>query len=149
MGVYIVLDHLRGLLPGNGRRALVIHNIKLEWTAIDAAVFVDAVGRHLQSDDCGLAAGGAGAGQRLLRTDFVRLGRAERGAPRRRHQHHGADRAAAPADNASTRDFAAVPDVLGPFLFFPLLSHGKNSPLELRCLKKARVNKRDLAGSFN
>ena len=62
-------------------------------------------------------------GQRLLGADLVGLGGAEGGAPRRRHQHHGADRAAAPADDAAARDLAAVPDVLGPLLFFPFLSH--------------------------
>ena len=66
--------------------------------AVDAAVLVDAVDRHLQADHRGLAAGSAGARERLLGTDLVGLGGAEGRAPRRRHQHHRADRAAAPAD---------------------------------------------------
>ncbi len=124
MGVDIVLlRQLLGLLPSDGRRTAIIHDVQLDRTAVDAAVGVDAVGRHLQSDHRGLAAVGAGAGEGLLGTDLVSLGSAESGAPRRREQHHGADRAAAPADEAAAGDFAAVPDVFCPFLFFPLFSH--------------------------
>ena len=137
MGVDIVLlHHLLGLLPRDGRRTLVVDDDQLDRTAVDAAVLVDAVGRHLQADHRGLAAGGAGAGQRLLGTDLIGLGGAEGGAPRRRHQHHGADRAAAPADDAAARDLAAVPDVLRPLLFFPLLSHRK-SPSGFHVRRKA------------
>ena len=96
----VLLHHLRGLLPRDGRRALVVGDDQLDRTAVDAAGGVDAVGRHLQADHGGLAAGGAGARERLLGADLEGLGGAEGGAPRRRHQHHGADRAAAPADEA-------------------------------------------------
>ena len=123
----VLLHHLRSLLAGNGRRAFVVGDDQLDRTAIDAAGGIDAVGRHLQADDGGLAAGGAGARERLLGADFKRLGSAEGGAPRRRHQHHGADRAAAPADQGAARNLAAIPDVFGPFLVLPLLSHRKSS----------------------
>ena len=57
MGVdAVLLHHLLGLLPGDGRRALVVDDIEFDRTAVDAAVFVDAIGRHLQTDDRGLAA---------------------------------------------------------------------------------------------
>src|SRR5271169_5009995 len=119
--VNIVLrHHLLSLLPRDGWRTLVVGNDQLDRTAIDAAAVVDAVDRHLQADHRGLAAGGAGARERLLRTDLIGLGGAESGAPRRRHQYHGADCTAAPTDNAAAGDFAAVPNVLRPLLVFPL-----------------------------
>ena len=62
----IFLHHLGGLLTGDSRRAFVVGNYQFDRTAVDAAIAVDAVNRHLQADQCGLAAGGAGAGQRLL-----------------------------------------------------------------------------------
>ena len=123
----VLLHHFRGLLARNGRRALVVGDDQLDRTAVDAARGVDAVGRHLQTDNGGLAAGGAGARERLLGADLERLGGAEGRTPRRRHQHHGADRAAAPADQGAARDLAAIPDVFGPFLVLPLLSHWKSS----------------------
>ena len=83
--------------------------------------------RHLQADHRGLAAGRAGAGERLLGADLVRLGRAEGRAPRRRHQHHRADRAAAPADDGAARDLAAVPNVFRPVFVFPFFRHRKSS----------------------
>ena len=59
---------------------------------------VDAVGRHLQADQRGLAAGRAGARQRLFGADLVRLGVTEGRLPGRRHQHGRAER---PADTRS------------------------------------------------
>src|ERR1700684_4026744 len=47
------------------------------------------------------------------------------GAPKA--ARHGADPAAAPADQGAARDLAAIPDVFGPFLVLPLLSHRKSS----------------------
>src|SRR5262249_6309278 len=125
------LHHLGGLLPRYRRRAFVVDNDQFDRAAVNAAGTVDAVDRHLQSDNYGLAAGGAGAGQRLLRADPERLGGAERGAPRLRHQHHGADRAATPTDQGSARELAAIPDVFSPFLGFPLLAHWLFLPLGL------------------
>ena len=55
----VVLHHLDGLLPGDGGRALVVDDIEFDRAAVDAAIGIDAVGRHLQTDDRGLAAGGA------------------------------------------------------------------------------------------
>ena len=46
---------------------------ELDRPAVDAAVLVDAVDRHLQADQRGLAAGSAGARQRLLGADLVGL----------------------------------------------------------------------------
>ncbi len=132
MGVDIVLLHeLLALLPCDCRRAFVVDDVEFDRPAVDAAALVDAVGRHLQSDHRGLAAGGAGAGQRLLGADLVGFFGAKGGAPRGRDQHHGADRAAAPADDTAAGDLAAVPDVFSPLLFFPLLSHRMSLLLDL------------------
>ena len=75
---------------------------------------VDAVDRHLQTDQRGLAAGRAGARQRLQRADLVGLGLAEGRLPRRRHQHGRAERArrCAIADHAAARDLAAIPEAV-------------------------------------
>src|SRR5262249_46583553 len=118
------LHHLGGLLARDCGRTFIIDNDQFDWAAVDAAGIVDTVDRHLQSDNGGLATSGAGTGQWLFRTDPIGLGRAEGGAPGLRHQHHGADRAAAPADEPPARELAAIPDVFGPLLFFPFLRHG-------------------------
>ena len=69
----------------------------------------------------------AGARKWLLGADLIGLGGAEGGAPWRRHQHRRPDRAGTPADDPAARGLAAIPDVFGPFLFFPLFSH-RDSP---------------------
>ena len=51
--------------------------IELDRPAVDAAGLVDAVDRHLQADQRGLAAGGGRARERLQRADLVGLGLAE------------------------------------------------------------------------
>ena len=87
---------------------------------------VDAVDGHLRADQGGLAAGRSGAGERLQGADLVGLRLAEGCAPRRRHQHGGAQGAGgrrAVAEEPAARGLAAVPEVLGPVLLFPILSH--------------------------
>ena len=97
MGVDLVLDHqLLGLAAADVGLGFVVGDDQLDRPAVDAARLVDAVDRHLHADQRGLAAGGAGARQRLQRADLVRLGLAEGGLPRRRHQHGRAERARAP-----------------------------------------------------
>src|SRR6516164_9494078 len=123
------LHHLCGLLPRYRWRTFIVDNDQFDWAAIDAARIIDAVDRHLQSDNGGLAAGGAGTRQWLFGTDPVGLGGAEGGAPRLRHQHHGADRAAAPADEPPAREPAPIPELFSPLLFSPLLRHGFPSSL--------------------
>src|SRR5262249_52295709 len=49
-------------------------------------------------------------------------------APARLHLHPRADRPAAPTDDATTRNLAAIPDVLRPLFVPPLLSHGPFLP---------------------
>ena len=133
MNVDAVLVHhfLRLAAPDVGL-GFVVDDDKLDRPPVDAAVLVDAVRGHLQADHSGLAAGGARARQRLLGADLVGLGRAEGCAPRRRHQHHRADGAAAPADERAARDLAAVPEVLRPGLVFPLFSHYQCPPSRVR-----------------
>ena len=139
MGVDIVLlHHLLGLATRDVRLGLVVGEDDVNRTAVDAAALVDAVDRHLQADHRGLAAGSTGAGERLFGTDLDRLGGAESRAPRRRHQHHRADRAAAPTDDTAARDLAAVPDVLRPGFVFPFFSHQQLLPLESGCSNRKR-----------
>src|SRR5262249_49194196 len=80
--------------------------------AIDAARFVDAVDRHLNADQGGLAAHRGGTRQRLRGADLVGFGLAERRPPGRRDQHGDADDAAAPADQPPARDLAGMPELL-------------------------------------
>ena len=86
MGVDLVFfEHLLGLAATDVRLGLVVGHDDLDRPAVDAAVLVDAVDRHLQTDQRGLAAGRAGARQRLQRADLEGLGLAESRLPRRRH----------------------------------------------------------------
>src|SRR5207344_3361099 len=80
-------DQLLRLATPDVRLGFVIGDDELDGTAVDAAGLVDAIDRHLRADQRGLAAGGGTARKRLQRTDLVRLGLAEGGLPRRRHQH--------------------------------------------------------------
>ena len=83
------------------------------------AGLVDAVDRHLHADQGGLAAGRRRARQRLQRAELERLGLPEGVAPRRGHEHRGAERAGAPprhAEEAAPRDLAAVPECPAPTL---------------------------------
>src|SRR5438477_21133 len=119
------------------------------------------VDRHLQADHGGLAAGGPRPGQRLLGADLEGLGGTEGRAPRRRDQHHGADRATAPADEPPARELAAIPDVFSPLLFFPLLAHWfpswlfrpsgiiRTDPLDRVFGETSPLSKRDIARGFN
>ncbi len=96
MDVDLVLDHqLLGLAAADVGLGFVVRDDELDRPAIDAARLVDAVDRHLDADQGGLAAGRAGARERLQRADLVGLGLAEGGLPRRRHQHGRAQRARA------------------------------------------------------
>src|SRR5262249_12184516 len=124
MHVDLVLDQqLLHLAAPNVGLGLVIRHVQLDGPAVDAAGFVDAVDRHLHADQRGLAAGGARAGKRLLATDLVALVLAEGGLPWRRHQHARTERACgcSVSDQAAARDFAAVPELLGPIV--RLVSH--------------------------
>ncbi len=68
MGVNLVLDQeLLGLAAADVRLGLVVGDHDLDRPAVDAARLVDAVHRHLQANQRGLAAGGTRAGQRLQR----------------------------------------------------------------------------------
>src|SRR5262249_55669189 len=98
----------------------------LDRAPVDAAVMVDAVDRHLQTDHRSLAADGCGARQRLLGADFVRLFRPERGPPRGRHQHGGAQRAGSRAvtDQAAARDLAGIPELF--VVFAIVVGHGRS-----------------------
>ena len=139
MHVDLVLDQqLLGLAAPDVRLGLVVRDDRFERPAVDAAGCVDAVDRHHQADHRGLAAERCRARKRLLRADLVRRGGAEGGAPRRRHQHHRADRAAAPADERAAGELAAVPDVLRPGLVFPFFSHRKSSLSISVCSKSKR-----------
>ena len=136
MGVDLVLDQeLLGLAAADVGLGLVVGDHDLDRPAVDAAGLVDAVHRHLQADQRGLAAGCARAGQRLQRSDLVGLGLAEGRLPRRRHQHGRAERACryAVSDHAAARDLAAVPKVAsvvshGEFLSGPLGQKPRSSP---------------------
>ena len=115
MGVDLVLDQeLLGLAAADVGLGLVVGDHDLDRPAVDAAGLVDAVDRHLQADQRGLAAGGARARQRLQRSDLVGLGLAEGRLPRRRHQHGRAERArrCAIAEHAAARDLAAIPEAV-------------------------------------
>ena len=66
MGVDLVLDQqLLGLAAADVGLRLVVGDHDLDRPAVDAARLVDAVDRHLQADQRGLAAGRARARQRL------------------------------------------------------------------------------------
>ena len=80
----------------------VVRNDQFYWPTIDAAHAVDAIDRHLHTDQRGLAAGRAGARQRIDGTDLVRLRLAKGRAPRSRHEHQCTDRTAAPTDDTTT-----------------------------------------------
>src|SRR5260221_3696246 len=111
VNVDIVLDEqLLGLAARDVRLGFIVRDDYFDRASVDAAVFIDAVDRHLQTDKGGLAAERGRARERLQRADLVRSRRAKRRSPRRRHQHHCADRAAAPADDAPPRDPAALRD---------------------------------------
>ena len=132
MGVDLVLDQqLLGLAAADVGLELVVRDHDLDRPAVDAAGLVDAVDRHLQADQRGLAAGGGRARQRLQRADLVGLGLAEGRLPRRRHQHGRAERARryAVADHAAARHLAAIPKVVRC-----VVSHGEF------LLRSARTN---------
>ena len=135
MDVDLVLDHqLLGLAAADVGLGFVVRDHQLDRPAVDAAGLVDAVDRHLHADQRGLAAGGACARQRLQRADLVRLGLAEGGLPRRRHQHGRAQRARggrSVADQPAARDLAAVPEFLERVVRFSLVSH-RQSSLKMR-----------------
>jgi len=115
VGVDLVLvDQLGHLAAADVGLGLVVLDEKLDRAPVDAAVGVDAVDRHLQTDHRGLAADGRGARQRLLGADLEGLLRPERGPPRGRHQHGGAERAGrrAVTDQAAARDFSGIPELI-------------------------------------
>ena len=132
--VDLVLDGqlLRLAAPDIGLR-FVVGDDQLDRPAVDAARLVDPVNRHLHTDQRGLAAGRAGAGERLQRADLVGLrGRAKGGPPRRGHQHRRADHTGAPAHEPPARQLAAVPEiVVRPILFVPSRGHCETLPVEL------------------
>ena len=102
--------------------------IDLDRPAVDAAVLVDAVDRHLQADQRGLAAGSAGARERLLRADLVGLGLAEcRAAMAPAPASSRRARRRPQPTTRAARHLAAVPEVLRPLFFFPLFSHRESS----------------------
>ena len=125
--VDVVLDHqLLGLAPADVGLGLVVGHDQLDGTAVDASRPVDAIDRHLRADQRRLAAGGGGARQRLQRADLVGPGLAEGLPPGGGHQHGGAERARGRrgvSDEAAACDLAAVPEVLGPPLVLPIVSH--------------------------
>src|SRR5262249_60226034 len=103
---------------------------QLDPPTIDAAGLVDAIARHLHAHQCGLAAGSASTGKRLLSANLVGLRLAEGRLPRRRHQHARAERARgrAVSDQPAAGDLAAVPERLTPILRFRLVSHREFLP---------------------
>ena len=104
MRVDIVLDRqfFRLASADIGLRFVIRHD-QLDRPAVDAARLVDAVDRHLRSDQRRLADYGGTARQRLQAADPVRLRRAEGGLPRRRHENRGAEADAARDDAAAGR----------------------------------------------
>ena len=102
---------------------------QLERPAVDAARLVDAVDRHLQADQRGLAA------ERAPRRTAAAASRSCRAWPGRRPPATApapawwrrARRPSRPSRRPATRDLAAVPEVLRPLFFFPLLSHRESS----------------------
>ncbi len=55
--VDIILDQkLLGFAAGDVRFGFVVGNDDLDWPAVDAAAFIDAVDRHLQTDERGFPA---------------------------------------------------------------------------------------------
>ena len=87
----VLVHHLLRLAAPDVGLGFIVDDDEFDRPAVDAAVLVDAVGRHLQSDHRGLAAGGAGARERLLGADLV--------TPLRRRR----PRATAPAPASSRR----------------------------------------------
>ena len=131
----VLHEQLLGLAASHVGFGFVVRDNEFDWPAIDAAGLVDAIDRHLRPDQRGLAAGGGGARKRLQRTDLVRLGLAEGGLPRRRHQHACTERARgcrAVSDQPPARDLAAVPERLTPILRFRFVSHREFLPDRLQ-----------------
>jgi hypothetical protein len=128
MDVDVVLDQqFFHLAPADVGLRFVVRDHDRDRPAVDAAVLVDAVDRHLQADQGGLAAGRRGARERLQRPDLERLGLAEGGLPRRRHQHGGAERTGgrAVADQAAAGDFAGIPKRVS-LGFTIVVGHGRS-----------------------
>ena len=79
--------------------------------ALDAAALVDAVDRHLDTDEGRLADRRSRPGQRMDAADLVRLGLGKRGSPWSRRQHRAAKgegaTGGAQTDKPSTRELAA------------------------------------------
>ena len=119
--VDLVFDQeLLDLAPPDVGLGLIVRDDQLDRPAIDATRLVDAVDRHLQAHQGGLAACGTRTRQGLLGPDLVRFGLAEGGLPWRRHQHGGAERASggrAISDQAAARHLPAVPEFLSICLF--------------------------------
>src|SRR6266446_1562998 len=109
--VDLVLDHqLLCLAAADIGLGLIVGDQELNRAAVDAAGIINAVRGHLHADQRGLAAHGPRAGKRLYGADLVRLGLAESGSPRCRHQYGCAQHAAAPSHQAATGHLAAVPE---------------------------------------
>src|SRR2546428_2053246 len=87
---------------------------------------VDAVDGHLGADQRGLAAGRAGAGERLERADLERLGLTESVPPGWREQDRraqGAGRRRRQREELAPRRLSAPPHVLRPGFVVPPFSH--------------------------
>src|SRR6266850_7046350 len=125
--VDLVLEHeLLGLATAHVGLRLVVGDDQLDGPAIDATRMIDTLDGHLGADQRGLAAGRAGAGERLEHADLVRLGLTERVTPRRRDQHGRADGAGRRRRNRQelpARRLAAPPHVFRPGFVVPPFSH--------------------------
>ncbi len=129
VGVDLVLDHqLLGLAATDVGLGLVVGHDELDRPPVDPSRLVDAIDCHLDADQCGLAAGGSGAGERLHRSDLVGIGLAEGFAPRCRYQHGRAERAGGcgpVSDETAAGDLAAVPE--SPIVCLLVVDHRSSS----------------------
>ena len=122
----VVEDQLLDLAPPHVRLGLGVGHQQLDGPAVDAPRLVDRVHRHVRADEGRLAARRGRARQRLEHAELERLGLPEGRAPRRRHEHRGAERAGrggAPPQEPAAGHLAAVPEVLHPLRVLPALRH--------------------------
>src|SRR5262249_20034091 len=131
-----------GLAPADVGLRLVIGDQELDRPTVDAAALVDAVDRHLDADQRGLAARGRRARQGLERPDLEGLGLTERLPPRSRRQHSRPQVARRPGgqtEEAPPRRLAAPPHVARPGLVLPAFRHRHILPARVsECRPKSR-----------
>src|SRR5262249_33026298 len=118
-----IVDQLLRLAAGDVGLRLIIGDHKLKRPAVDAAGFVDAIDRHRDADQRGLAAGSPGARKRLYGADLVWPGLAESRAPRRRHQYGCAQHAGAPPDQVAAGHLAPVPELACFLVVVLIITH--------------------------